>query len=98
MLRILIADDEPDIRALLAATLQSWDLCFASDGPTALELAAQQHPHLLVLDVRLPGLDGVQVCAWLKHSLPTQSITVLMLTSDQSEGIRLACLAAGADL
>ena len=80
--KILIADDEPAGIALLKGLLpQLYRFIGATDGLTALELARQHHPDLILLDVRMPDMDGYEVCRALKASPDTASIPVIFLTS-----------------
>ena len=62
--KILVADDEQEIRDLLDNFLkeQGYDVILASDGEQALQLAATENPQTIILDVRMPGLDGLEVC------------------------------------
>lgn len=83
--KILVVDDQPDIRMLVRLALESIGPCQffeAQDGATALELTRSQRPHLIVLDVTLPGeLDGLQVCGLVKRDPMLQSTAVILLTS-----------------
>ncbi len=80
---ILIADDEPSLRLLVRATLEDEDYTIveAPDGEVALALARQHRPSLVLLDVGMPGLTGLQVCEALKSDSDTAGITVVMLTA-----------------
>lgn len=83
--KILVVDDQPDIRMLVRLALEStgrYQFFEASDGATALELTRSLRPHLIVLDVTLPGeLDGLQVCGLVKRDPMLQSTAVILLTS-----------------
>ena len=83
MNKILIVDDHSDIRRLIRITLgKSYDVLEAEDGVTALEIAARQHPDLIVLDVMMPGaLDGLQVLDALKQDPALRHIRVVMVTA-----------------
>ena len=80
---LLVIDDEPDNRRLAAEILrdQGLDLVTAPDGVTGLRLAAALRPDLILLDVRMPGLDGFQVCERLKAHPATRSIPVIFLSA-----------------
>jgi CheY-like chemotaxis protein len=96
---VLIAEDDGDILALIVDCMESIGVrtCEARDGHTALEMARSLRPRLALLDVRMPGLDGLEVTRRLKADPQTSSIAVLVLTASvdgtQSEQAR----AAGAD-
>jgi len=94
---ILIADDDPRLRNLLTWTLESgqYRVVAASDGLSALETARKVRPDLYVLDVGMPGLNGVEVCRRLREEQVISPI--LILTGFGSEEDKVAGLAAGAD-
>jgi len=84
---ILIAEDDRDIRNLVIFTLQ-WEgfkVIEAPDGPTAIEMARQEQPDLILLDVRMPGMSGYDVCAVLKESEKTQGIPIAFLSAKGQE-------------
>jgi DNA-binding response OmpR family regulator len=94
---VLVADDDPRLRNLLIWTLESgqYRVVATADGLSALEAAREVHPDLYVLDVGMPGMDGVEVCRRLRAE---QIISpILMLTGFGSEEDKVAGLAAGAD-
>ncbi len=95
-LRILIVEDEPDIARLIAVTLtpMKLNLHVATTGPQALEAFYQLQPHLVLLDVMLPELDGRQVCAKIRE---TSTVPVIMMTALDSEEAELSGLKSGAD-
>jgi CheY-like chemotaxis protein len=68
MLRVLVVDASPDCATTLQWLLQSWghEACFATDGPTALDLANSFQPDVVVLDIALPGIDGYEVAKRLR--------------------------------
>lgn len=80
---VLVVDDEPDNLHLTAEILrhQGLDLVSAADGPSGLRLATALRPDLILLDVRMLGMDGFQVCERLKADPTTRSIPVLFLTA-----------------
>ena len=91
--RILLADDELDIITLIAARLKAngYEVIPASDGETALKLAKQEQPDLLILDVMMPKLDGYKVCRLLKFDSRYNAIPVMMLTArTQPQDVKLA--------
>lgn len=97
--RILVVDDiEANVR-LLHAKLEAeyYDVLTASDGPTALALAAAEQPDIVLLDVMMPGMDGFAVCRRLKDDPETRHIPVVLLTALDGRADRVAGLEAGAD-
>ncbi len=81
--RVLVVDDEPDVLLLCRLNLQQrgHDLLEASNGTTALELARERHPEVIVLDLMLPGMNGYEVLESLKRDERTSEIPVLVLTA-----------------
>jgi two-component system phosphate regulon response regulator PhoB len=96
---ILIADDEPAIRELIRFTLEDEriELVEAVDGLEALALARQTRPELILLDVRMPGLDGVEVCRRLRAEPAHADTCIVMLTAASQPADRGRALAAGAN-
>ncbi|HZZ87117.1 MAG TPA: PleD family two-component system response regulator [Caulobacteraceae bacterium] len=97
--RILVVDDiEANVR-LLQAKLQAeyYDVLTASDGQTALEIAARERPDLVLLDVMMPGMDGFETCHRLKDDPDTRHIPVVLVTALDGRGDRITGLEAGAD-
>jgi DNA-binding NarL/FixJ family response regulator len=96
-LRILIADDDHHARAGLRAFLSTMVACEivaeAANGAEILIQAARHHPHVVVLDLRMPELDGIQATKMLKASWPEIAVVALTLYQEQ----RVVALAAGAD-
>lgn len=81
---ILLADDEPLIRHLARKTLagQDYHILEASNGQEALLLARQHHPDLIVLDVRMPGKSGIEVCRTLRQEAATKQTPIILLAGD----------------
>lgn len=96
MTRVLVVDDEPQIRRALAINLRArgYDVDLAPDGEQALEVAARRHPDAVVLDLGLPGIDGVDVIRGLRG---WSQVPVVVLSVRESEGDKVAALDAGAD-
>jgi two-component system phosphate regulon response regulator PhoB len=96
---ILVVEDDIDILNLLTYNLAGAGLeaVVAQDGYEALTLARRRPPHLIILDLMLPGLDGFEVCKELKRSEATRKIPVLMLTARGEEVDRIVGLELGAD-
>lgn len=94
--RILVVDDENKIRALLAAYLRSdgFEVAEASDGAEALAKIRRAEPDLVILDVMMPGMDGIEV---LRELRKTSDVFVMMLTARAEETDKLIGLSVGAD-
>jgi DNA-binding response OmpR family regulator len=94
--RILLVEDEPKTREMIALYLQreGYDVAVAEDGVRALEVAREREPHLVVLDLMLPRLDGLEVCRRLRETAQT---AIIMLTARSTEDDKLAGLDVGAD-
>jgi len=97
--RILVVDDESDIVALVAYHLAKagYRVSTAGNGADALELARQERPALLVLDLMLPGMSGFEVLEQLRADDATHDVAVLMLTARREEPDRIRGLSLGAD-
>ncbi|MBV9656683.1 MAG: response regulator transcription factor [Verrucomicrobia bacterium] len=97
--RVLLVDDEPDVADLVRYRLQGagHEVMVASDGLTALRLARERRPDLLVLDLMLPQMSGQEVCRQLKSDPETASIPIIMLTARGQPAERIAGLEIGAD-
>ncbi|MDP9394003.1 MAG: response regulator transcription factor [Actinomycetota bacterium] len=94
--RVLVVEDDPTIADALAARLRAegFVVAVSSDGRTALDLARRELPDLAVLDVMLPGIDGLELCRRLQAERP---LPVLMLTARDDETDLLVGLGVGAD-
>ena len=97
--KVLVVDDEPDAIELIAFNLKGagLDVVTASDGAEALKKAAHHTPDLIILDVMLPEVDGLEVCKVLRRSPKTAGVPILMLTSKAAEVDRIVGLELGAD-
>lgn len=95
-IRVLVVDDEPTLADLIRTGLayEGFVVSVAADGPSALSLARDTHPHVVVLDWMLPGIDGVTVCRQLRAA---SDVSILMLTAKAELDDRVAGLDAGAD-
>src|SRR5919199_5273480 len=96
-MRILVVDDEPAVRAALqrALALECYEVDLASDGAQALDKLAAMAPDAVILDVAMPGIDGLQVCRRMRAA--GDRTPVLMLTARDAIDDRVAGLDAGAD-
>lgn len=96
---ILLVDDEPHVLEVLKVTLEDlgFSLLEAEDGPRALQIAQEQKPDLVILDVMLPSLSGLEVCKALHEARDTERIPVILLTARSGEEDERAGYEAGAD-
>ncbi len=94
--RILVVDDEPIIISTVQAYLEreGYTVLAASDGPTALKVASTLQPDLIVLDVMLPGMDGIEVLQQLRQK---SHVCVMLLTAKTDEMDKIVGLTMGAD-
>lgn len=90
MATVLVVDDESAIRALIGAALAEHTVIEAADGPSALALARAHRPEVILLDIALPGLNGLDVCRRLKADPATADAAVLFLTGLAQAPDRLA--------
>ena len=92
---VLVVDDDEMIRRLVRAVLEAdeFEVAEARDGQTALELALQTRPAVVVLDIMMPGLDGVEVCRRLDH----EQVKVVVLTARDDPKLETEAKEAGAD-
>ena len=97
--KILVVDDEASIRSLLLLNLRKagYTALEAADGQRAIELAETEAPALMLLDLMLPGMDGLAVCRHLKEQPATAGIPIIMLTARDEEIDRVLGLEMGAD-
>ncbi len=97
--RILVVDDEPDLLDLVRYNLAQagYDVTCVGSGEEALASAASPRPDLVVLDVLLPGMDGLDVCKALKGDVRTSDILIVMLTARGEEADIVTGLEVGAD-
>ena len=96
MSRVLVVDDEPQILRALGINLRArgYDVDLAPDGERALDAAARHHPDVVVLDLGLPGIDGVDVIRGLRG---WSQVPIVVLSVRDAEGDKVAALDAGAD-
>jgi two-component system phosphate regulon response regulator PhoB len=97
--KLLIVDDEDGVRSLVRMTLDSdtYQIFEASGGQEALELAREHHPDLVLLDVMLPDLSGIEICRQLKADPLMSSTSIVMLTAKAQHGDLGDAEEAGAD-
>ncbi len=97
-IRILVVDDEPDVLELVVYHLEkeAYRVDVADTGDKALKMARENLPSLLVLDLMLPGINGLEICRLLKRDPKTRDIPILMLTARAAEENRIKGLELGA--
>ncbi len=98
-LKILLVDDEPDALEVLGFKLRQagYNALLAKDGARAIALARDERPALIVLDLMLPEVDGLEVCKILRRDPNTAAIPIIMLTARAAEMDRVLGLELGAD-
>jgi two-component system phosphate regulon response regulator PhoB len=98
-LQILVVDDEPDLRELIEYNLRQGghEVFSAGDGQGALEIAKSRLPDVIVLDVMMPGMSGIEVAQRLRSQTETSRIPILMLTAKAEESHELEGFESGAD-
>lgn len=96
MTRVLVVDDEPQIRRALATNLKAreYDVDVAATGEEALLVAAERHPDVVILDIGLPGIDGIEVVRGLRG---WTTVPIIILSVREGEGDKVAALDGGAD-
>lgn len=97
--KILIVEDEKDIVKILEYNLkkEGFRVITAYDGEDAIDLATREHPDMVLLDLMLPGMDGLEVCKSLKAQNKSKDIPIIMLTAKSQEADKVLGLELGAD-
>ena len=97
--KIVVIEDEVDILEVINYNLskEGFDVCSALDGEEGLALIKKEVPDLVLLDLMLPGLDGIEICRKLKTDYSTRSIPIIMVTAKGEESDIVLCLGMGAD-
>ena len=98
-MKILIVDDEKDILEFLSYNLQKegFEIFTASNGSAALKIAKKEVPNLIILDVMMPEMDGIETCEKIREIEALDSTLILFLTARSEEYSELAGFSAGAD-
>jgi DNA-binding response OmpR family regulator len=94
---IMVVDDELDIRDIVKATLEheNYIVTTSPDGETALRLADEHVFDLILLDIGMPGIDGIEVCRRLKHSETSQNVPVVFLTARNELSSKVSAFLSG---
>ena len=95
--KVLVADGEPLMRDLLNLLVErdGYNVILASNGEDAIEIAQKENPLIILLDIKLPGLDSIEVCKRLKADKNTRSIPIILITGYADN--RAEAIEAGAD-
>jgi len=98
-LNILIADDDPDIIEFVTYNLsrEGYEVVSANDGATAIRLAKDQVPDLIILDVMMPGMDGIEVCRELRSNNKFEDTIITFLTARSEDYSQIAGFDSGGD-
>ena len=98
MTKVLVVDDTADIAALMARALQDqgYEVFVAGDGRSALQVASAQHPDVILLDIMMPVMNGIEVLRELKHDASLRAIPVILVTAKSEVADVIAGLDAGA--
>src|SRR5438132_14265455 len=96
---VLVIDNEKDLIELVRYNLdkEGYDVVAANDGSSGLEIATRHKPNLVVLDLMMPGMDGLEVCRRMRGDERTRRIPVIVLTAKAAETDRIVGLELGAD-
>ncbi|MDH3556711.1 MAG: response regulator [Deltaproteobacteria bacterium] len=86
--KILVVDDERDVRGLLSdfLTEEGYRVILAKNGAEAIGLAEIENPEVILLDINMPGIDGIEVCKKLKAQEKTQFIPIIIITANEDSG------------
>ena len=97
--KVLIVDDDPQIRKILERMLgdPKYDVKCVEDGKGAMESLQDYHPDLVILDIMMPGMSGIEVCRQIREVYPQREVHVLMLSAKDSQSDRRRALEYGAD-
>ena len=97
--KVLVVDDEAHIAELLVMNLHQngYETCVAGNGTDAMPMALAERPDLILLDLMLPGIGGLEVCRLLKTDPRTAPVPVIMLTAKSEESDKVIGLSIGAD-
>lgn len=98
-LKVLVVDDEPDIVEILTYNLmkENFEVSKATNGFEAVSFALKNHPDLIIMDIRMPEMNGIEACRLIKENESMKDIPVLFLTADNDEYTSLSASEAGGD-
>jgi len=97
--KILLVDDEPDIVEFLSYNLkkEGYEILTANNGKDAIEIAKKELPHLIVLDVMMPDMDGIETCREIREQKGLQDVLIAFLTARSEDYTQIAGFEVGAD-
>ncbi len=97
-MKILVVEDDPLIQRMYGRSLQQagYTVAFANNGPEGLSAATSEHPDIILMDVMMPGMDGIEVLKELKGSQATAPIPVIMLSANDDPELMQHALELGA--
>jgi len=97
--KILLVDDEPDILEFLGYNLrkENYQVFTANNGKEALNIATKEKPHLIILDVMMPDMDGIETCRQIRESAELKNVMVAFLTARNEDYSQIAGFEVGAD-
>ena len=97
--KILLVDDEKDVRAFLSYNLkkEGFEVITAKTGKEALSIADKEKPHLIILDVMMPGMDGIETCSELRKREDVKNSIIIFLTARGEDYSQIAGFEAGGD-
>lgn len=98
-IKVLVVDDEPDIVEILSYNLkkENFEVSKAYNGYEAVSFALKNHPDLIIMDIRMPEMNGIEACRMIKKNEFMKDIPVLFLTADNDEYTSLSAVEAGGD-
>ena len=98
-LKVLVVDDEPDVVEILSYNLsrENYLVYKAYNGSDGVRVAHEVHPDLVIMDIRMPGINGIEACRQMKQDDETKTIPVLFLTADADEYTTMNAIEAGGD-
>lgn len=96
-LKVLVVDDEPDIIEILSYNLtkENYKVFYASSGMECLQSALKVRPDLIIMDIRMPGMSGIEACREIKATESLRNTPVLFLTADADEYTTMNAMEAG---
>lgn len=97
--KILVVDDDPQVHKMLSAvlTVKNYQLDYAPDGFSALNQIELNPPHLVVLDIMMPEMSGIELCRKIREGTKNKNVLILMLSAKDSQSDRITGLQYGAD-
>ncbi len=97
--KILLVDDEPDIVEFLGYNLkkEGYTIFSANNGKDAIEIAKKEHPHLIILDVMMPDMDGIETCREIREVKEIKDVLIAFLTARSEDYTQIAGFEVGAD-